>query len=108
MRVTCLGGAPLVVSVEAHDEYVCKPVGVADEVGCAAGQVRRSMAMTPDDEGEPPRVRTAMGVLYGLAMVAVIVAVDLLFFRDHPWPRLAANFGIVLLFGAFYVRFLGT
>lgn len=49
-----------------------------------------------------------MGVLYGLAMVAVIVAVDLLFFRGHSWPRLAANVGIVLLFGAFYVRFLGT
>jgi hypothetical protein len=52
--------------------------------------------------------RTAIGVLYGLVMVAVIVAVDLLFFRSHPWPRLAANVGIVLLFGAFYVRFMGS
>jgi len=50
--------------------------------------------------------RTTIGVLYALVMVVLIVAVDLLFFRDHPWPRLAANIGIVLLFGAFYFRFL--
>jgi hypothetical protein len=39
-------------------------------------------------------------------MVAVVVGVDLLFFRHNTWERLAANVGIVLLFGAFYVRFL--
>jgi len=40
-------------------------------------------------------------------MVAVVVAVDVLFFRgDHFWARLAANLGIVLVFGAFYLRFL--
>jgi hypothetical protein len=50
----------------------------------------------------------AVGVLYVLAMVAVVVGVDLLFFRDKTWfwERLAANVGIVLLFGAFYFRFL--
>jgi hypothetical protein len=47
----------------------------------------------------------AIGVLYALAMVAVVVGVDLLFFRDKAWERLAANVGIVLLFGAFYLRF---
>jgi hypothetical protein len=47
----------------------------------------------------------AVGVLYALVMVAVIVGVDLLFFRDQPWPRLASNVGIVLLFAAFYFRF---
>jgi hypothetical protein len=47
-------------------------------------------------------------VLYALAMVAVVVGVDLLFFSGHRWvwERLAANVGIVLLFGAFYFRFL--
>ena len=50
--------------------------------------------------------RNAVGVLFALAMVVVIVAVDVVLFRDHPWPRLAANVGIVLLFGAFYFRFL--
>jgi hypothetical protein len=52
----------------------------------------------------------AIGVPYVLAMVAVVVGVDLLFFRDRTWfwERLAANVGIVLLFGAFYFRFLNT
>ena len=45
-------------------------------------------------------------VLYALAMVAVIVCVDLAFFRDRPLPRLAVNVGIVLVFAAFYFRFL--
>jgi hypothetical protein len=49
--------------------------------------------------------RTATGVLYALAMVAVVVAGDLLFFRDEPWARLAFNAGVVLVFGAFCVRF---
>jgi hypothetical protein len=44
--------------------------------------------------------------LYVVAMVAVVVGVDLLFFRGHVWERLAVNVGIVLVFGAFYFRFL--
>ncbi len=52
--------------------------------------------------------RTTIGVLYGVGMAIVIVAADLLFFRDHPWPRLAANVGIALLFGAFYFRCHGN
>lgn len=45
-----------------------------------------------------------------LVMVALIVGVDLLFFRDRTWfwERLAANVGIALLFGAFYFRFPGS
>jgi len=39
-------------------------------------------------------------------MAGVIVAVDLLFFRNRIWERLMANIGIVLIFGAFYLRFL--
>ncbi|HTR76987.1 MAG TPA: hypothetical protein VMH39_02715 [Gemmatimonadaceae bacterium] len=46
------------------------------------------------------------GVLYVLVMVAVVVAVDVLFFRHRFWARLLANIAIVLLFGAFYLRFL--
>ena len=46
------------------------------------------------------------GVLYVLAMVAVIVGADVLFFRNRIWERLAANIGIVLVFAAFYLRFL--
>ena len=44
--------------------------------------------------------------LYVLALIAVVVAVDVLFFRGQFWERLMANIGIVLLFGAFYLRFL--
>jgi hypothetical protein len=50
--------------------------------------------------------RQAAVVLCVLAMVAVIVGVDVLFFRNHFWPRLMSNVGIVLVFGAFYFRFL--
>jgi hypothetical protein len=45
-------------------------------------------------------------VLYVLAMVAVVVGVDVLFFRNQFWERLITNVGIVLVFGAFYFRFL--
>jgi hypothetical protein len=44
--------------------------------------------------------------LYVVVMVGVVVGVDVLFFRGHVWERLAANVGIVLVFGAFYFRFL--
>jgi hypothetical protein len=50
--------------------------------------------------------RQVILVLYVLAMVAVVVGVDILFFRHHFWERLAVNVGIVLVFGAFYLRFL--
>ncbi len=45
-------------------------------------------------------------ILYLLAMVAVVVGMDVLFFRHHFWERLAANVGTVLLFASFYFRFL--
>jgi protein-S-isoprenylcysteine O-methyltransferase Ste14 len=50
--------------------------------------------------------RQAAVVLYVLALVAVVVGVDILFFRNHFWPRLIVNVGIVLVFAAFYLRFL--
>ena len=45
-------------------------------------------------------------VLYVVAMAAVIVGVDFMFFRNQFWERLTVNIGIVLVFGAFYLRFL--
>jgi hypothetical protein len=44
--------------------------------------------------------------LYVVAMAAGIVGVDIAFFKNRFWERLAANAGIVLLFGAFCFRFL--
>lgn len=49
--------------------------------------------------------RNGATVVYVLTMVIVVVAADVLFFRDHFWARLMANVGIVLVFGAFYLRF---
>lgn len=46
------------------------------------------------------------GVLFALIMITVIVTVDLLFFKNRFWERLMANIGIVLVFAAFYLRFL--
>jgi hypothetical protein len=46
-------------------------------------------------------------VLYAVAMAAIIVGVDVAFFRDRFWERLMVNVGIALVFGAFYLRFLG-
>ncbi len=45
-------------------------------------------------------------VLYVLALVTVVVGVDILFFRNRFWERLMVNVGVVLVFGAFYMRFL--
>ena len=50
-------------------------------------------------------IRAAV-VLYVLALVAVVVGVDVLFFRHHVLERLMVNVGIVLVFAAFYMRFL--
>jgi len=47
-----------------------------------------------------------LAVFYVIAMIAVIVAVDVLFFRNRFWERLAVNVGMVLVFVAFYFRFL--
>ncbi|MDE2165600.1 MAG: hypothetical protein KGJ66_04590 [Alphaproteobacteria bacterium] len=44
-------------------------------------------------------------VLYVAAMIAMIVGVDLVFFKHRFWERLTVNIGIVLVFAAFYFRF---
>jgi hypothetical protein len=50
--------------------------------------------------------RQAAVAIYVLAMVAVVIGVDVLFFRNRFWERLMVNVGIVLVFAAFYLRFL--
>jgi type IV secretory pathway VirB2 component (pilin) len=51
--------------------------------------------------------RQVAGALYAIAMVAVIVGIDVAFFRNRFLERLMVNVGIVLVFGAFYLRFFG-
>jgi hypothetical protein len=58
-------------------------------------------------KGEVPALGRQIPVaLYAVAMVVVVVGVDFAFFRNRFWERLAVNVGIVLVFGAFYFRFL--
>jgi hypothetical protein len=45
-------------------------------------------------------------VPYVLALVVIVVGVDVLFFRNRFCERLMVNVGIVLVFAAFYLRFL--
>jgi hypothetical protein len=50
--------------------------------------------------------KQAAVVVYALALVTAVVGVDVAFFRDRFWERLMVNLGIVLVFAAFYLRFL--
>jgi len=45
-------------------------------------------------------------LLYVLLMIIVIVGIDLFFFKDRFLARLMVNIGIVLVFAAFYLKFL--
>jgi uncharacterized membrane protein len=45
-------------------------------------------------------------VIFVVVLIAVVVGVDILFFRNRFWERLMANIGVVLVFAAFYLRFL--
>jgi hypothetical protein len=60
----------------------------------------------PSGRYKPEMGRQVAVVLYVVAMAAVIVGVDFVFFRNRFWERLTVNIGIVLVFAAFYLRFL--
>ena len=55
---------------------------------------------------QPETGRQVVVALYVVAMAAVIVGMDFAFFRNRFWERLIANIGVVLVFAAFYFRFL--
>jgi hypothetical protein len=46
--------------------------------------------------------------IYVVLWIAVIVSVDVLFFKGYFWERVIVNIGIVLVFIAFYLRFMKT
>lgn len=50
--------------------------------------------------------RNLANVIFIVLLVASVVIVDVVFFRRHIWARLIVNIGIVLVFIAFYLRFL--
>ncbi len=57
-------------------------------------------------EREIEMTRNMSVVLYVVVLIAVVVSVDLLFFKNRFWERMMVNIGIVLVFTAFYLRFL--
>ena len=50
--------------------------------------------------------RPLLLLVFLAVMIAVIVGVDVLFFRDHFWERLISNISIVVAFIALYWMFL--
>lgn len=50
--------------------------------------------------------RAVTTVPYVIAMIAVVVSVDFLIFRNYFWELLMVNIGVVLVFAAFYFRFM--
>ncbi|MDE2487670.1 MAG: hypothetical protein KGO51_09750 [Alphaproteobacteria bacterium] len=48
-----------------------------------------------------------IGLVYVAVMIAVVVGVDVAFFRGHLWERLMVNVGLVLVFAAVYLRIFG-
>ena len=47
---------------------------------------------------------TRATAVFVLVLVVTVVSVDVLFFRNLLWERLAMNVGLVLVFGAVYFR----
>jgi hypothetical protein len=67
------------------------------------------LVLSPNPQSCPQGIEMSKqvgNVLYVVAMAAIIVGVDFAFFKDRFWERLMVNIGIVLVFGAFYFRFL--
>lgn len=50
--------------------------------------------------------RTMIIALFIMVLIAVVVGVDVLFFRHRFWERLLVNISIVLVCAAFYFVFL--
>lgn len=77
-------------------------------MGVSSLQRRRMVSKPPPTfpREQKETMRQIATVLYVLALVAVVVGVDILFFRHHFWERLMVNVGIVLVFLAFALRFL--
>ncbi|MGO8973943.1 MAG: hypothetical protein ACLQNV_10505, partial [Steroidobacteraceae bacterium] len=65
-----------------------------------------SPAFAPSGRLEIEMTKSIFVGLYVGVLIAVVVSVDLLFFRNRFWERLMVNIGVVLVFAAFYLRFL--
>jgi hypothetical protein len=90
--------------------FVVSPLGCREQE-----QPQEDLKENPATHGKAPVIylnwrfempRNIYVVLFALIMIAVVVSVDLLFFKNRFWERLIVNIGIVLVFVAFYLRFL--
>ncbi len=50
--------------------------------------------------------RNVAVIPFVVLLVAVVVSVDVVFFKNYFWERLVVNVGIVLVFAAFFFRFV--
>lgn len=75
-------------------------IGMVRQLGAELESFTRALP-----KGASQMARAIIPVPYVVAMIAVIVTVDVLIFRNHFWERLMVNIGIVLVFAAFYLRF---
>jgi hypothetical protein len=102
--------SPKLVGDSNHDRIVAGLRVRRADTGKPEVMLRRALTCESIDEIEGKRtrlMRRQVGVvLYLVAMVAVIIGVDFMFFRNRFWERLTVNIGIVLVFAAFYLRFL--
>lgn len=83
----------------------CGPPAGWREIGIAGTRPSPGTLEVREDQYEAD-MASQRTVPYLLLLIAVIVVVDVLFFRNRFWPRLSVNVGIVLVFAAFYFRFV--
>lgn len=70
-----------------------------------AGGLKLRSQSSDKSHDKTAMTRPMIAVPYLVTMIAIIVALDVLIFRNHFWERLMVNVGIVLVFAAFYLRF---
>ncbi len=87
-----------------------EPLKPEDYIIHMVGGIRLFLARSAEsaalERKQPEMGKQVAVVLYVVAMAAVIVGVDFVFFKNRFWERLTVNIGIVLVFTAFYLRFL--
>jgi nucleoside-diphosphate-sugar epimerase len=107
-QILIVGAGPSGLALAAELKRRGVDVAIVDQQPAGANTSRACVvhARTMEEWGRTEMDRRIAVVLYVVAMAALIVGVDFVFFRSRFWERLIVNIGIVLVFGAFYLRFL--
>ncbi len=71
-------------------------------------RMNNQLSLQPLYRSKRVKPNSATTIVFVGVMIAVIVGVDIMFFRGKIWERLVINIGIVLLFGAIYFRLFST